>query len=443
MINPWKLFEKTGKKEKTEERKAFPAFSAYIPNFFGSKEVTVKPEYITTVYSSVRLISSVVADTPIRSTQKYQKLLENPNEFTTQFDFISNLTQDLMLHGNAFAWYNREDNELFYLPYEDVQIYITTEFKEPVKYIITYFGRSYTFWSDEIIHIKNPLTTSDSFGYKGVSPLTAHAMLLQSASGQISYVKNFFENANQLVAVIETDKKLSKESVETFQQSFKKGFGGSRNAGKTPLLHDGLKYKQLKPISPQDSDFLRNYIQSKQDIAEIFGVPASLLGIGEQKYSNAETANIAFQNYTINPILTALSQELTNKIIPSYLNEKIEFKPTPLKYASSKEKSETLSLLRNSCIITSNEARSFYDLPDIDTEQAKELKSEESKTEIGDNLQSPKDTENTNNPNSMEREIQESRSLELETEIQKLKTKNGRLEKQLQELRDNKDNNES
>ena len=420
-------------KKKEERTVGRNIFSSFLPSLFSSDSVEVPARNIVTVYSSIRLIASVVADTPLKhvkitddrteiQSSTLQKLLDNPNPFSTTFDIISSLTADLMYNGNAFLW--KVDDNLFYIPYEQVAIYVTQEYRAPVYYVVTYFGQTYTFWPDELIHIKNPLTTLAGNGYIGVSPLEAHRVLLQGSSSQTSYQKNFFENASNIIAVIETEKRITPEAAESFQKSFKNKFGGVRNAGKVPLLHDGLKYKQLKTVTPADADFIRNQQMTKQEIAEVFGVPPSLLGIGEQKYSNAEQANISFQNYTISPIMAAISQELTRSLLPTG-EEKIVFRPSPLKYASSKEKSESLSLLRNSSIITTNEARVFYDLPPLDNgdklkEEVDAQNAQPVTSEIGDEQQAPKDTD-FQEQNPMDRSRKEIN--DLRSEIGRLKAK--------------------
>ena len=111
-------------------------------------------------------------------------------------------------------------------------------------------------------------------------------------------------------------------------------------------------------------------------------------------------------------------------------------------------------MLRNSSIITSNEARHWFDLPALDDEVATELKDNLTQTEtsnfVGDNVAQPKDTNSYDNSVSEDgitrpdqvstnTSYNQSRSediySEIRKEIHKLKTDNGRLRKQLEELK--------
>ncbi len=399
---------------------------------------TYKDTNITTVYSCARVISSVVANTPLKTeNRKVQKLIDKPNPFATSYDLMSNLVGDLVLKGNAYLWINRDSQgtNLFYLPYDSVQMYVTTDFNQPYYYIVTYFGRSYTFYPEELIHVKNPLASYDSFGYSGRNPIEEARLLLDISNSQSQFLKNYNDNATNVSMVIETDKKLKPEAVETFQKSFGKKYGGARNAGKVPLLHDGLKAKQLQKISPADADFIRSKELTKTEIAELFGVPPSVLGFGEQKYSNAEESNLSFQNYTISPILRSIELEFQKKLL--FDRDKIQFKPNALKYVSADEKSKALSLLRNTSIITSNEAREFYDLPALDTDVADKLADELESNQSSPDVAKLNDEANvflSQENETYRSEIQELRT-SLETEIQKLKTYQGRVKKTLQELK--------
>ena len=433
------FFKKRDKDTVQESRKVG---SSWLPEITSTwlKAPLYRPTNIITVYSCARLISSVVANTPIKTQkQTVTDLLNSPNPYTTRFDLISNIVSDLVINGNAFVWIDSSQDEkrLYYLPYDQASIYITTDYREPLYYQVTYFGKSYVFYPEDIIHFKNPLTSNN--GYIGLSPVHEAKIALDTNYSQGEYLKTFNDNASRITMVIETDKKLNKESIETFQEAFKKKFGGSKRAGGTPLLHDGLKAKQLSKISPADADFLRTTEMTKMEIAEIFGVPPSILGIGEQKYSNAEQANIAFQNYTIAPILRAIGEELSAKLLPVYSKDTIEFRPSPLQYASADEKSKALSLLRNTSIITPNEARTFYDLDDIEGDVANKLLDELELDKQAEQA-APQNTDDTNPDDSnvnLSSEMQDTSSYrnkeDYDKEIHRMKTALGRLQKAVNE----------
>ena len=435
---------------------------ALIGNLFSTKRtVTVSAEQISTVYRSIKLISDSIASTRLKhfeATDKGQeeltgsnlsRLFKKPNSFNTFNELMSSAMVDLLGQGNGYIQIIRNDNgipiELVNIAYFDVQIVETLQELSPWYYLIKGVEKVFP---ENMIHIKNTWkyaqTNQSKYRILGISPITAHMLTLQTAGDLQDYVRNFLENSTHLTGVLETDSKLNKDSIEELRKNFSRKFGSAKNAGKTPVLTNGLKYNQLKVISPMDADYIANKKMNQEEICQVFGVPPSMLGIGEQKYSDAEQQNLVFQNYTINPILDNIQEEFTFKLIPNWRpKEFIEFKPQPLRMASSKEKAETLSLLRNSSILTPNEARVYYDLPKLTDEVATKLKDTVSETNnVGDNVQEPKNTDDTN-PDKSEpvTDAQVAKTVstiraelqELREEMHKVKTDNGRLRKELKE----------
>jgi len=449
--------------KKKEERAVTKANAGgLIPDLFRLdflKSRSSDPLNIATAYSCIRLISSTIASTELKhfkkdgysveqETSRLTSLLKNPNPYMSQFDLISSMVSDLIGYGNAFLWIQRDDmnvpTNLWYLPQDSVSLYVTTDYQNPFYYEVSYYGRSYKLWSEDLIHIKNPLTGKVASGYWGVSPVQNHRMIFDSSYAQSEYVKVFYDNASNIAGVIETEKKLSAAAIDELRKNFSKKFAGNSNAGKIPVLPEGMIFKQVSPISPMDANYIDTKKMTNIEVCNIYGVPPSMLEIVESKYSNLEQQHLGFHNYTINPIMTSIEQEFNKKLIPQWRNKEFfNFKVDPLKYSQSKEIAESLSLLRNSSIITTNEAREYYDLKSIDVEAANELKDqiELDNSSVGDNVAQPKEDYTpdlngskplTDDNNSISATTAEgARSIEIEKELHKLKTELGRLRKEL------------
>ena len=165
-----------------------------------------------------------------------------------------------------------------------------------------------------------------------------------------------------------------------------------------------------------------------------------MLGSNSSTYSNAEQDSIKFQRYTLTPIEDMIAQELGLKLINTY-NESdtyFEFSPDTIKLASSKEKSETISLLKREGIITPNEAREYYNLQSKDNgdeliiqintapqtlvEEQMEASitntNVESVTEVKEEEVLPKETEDNSEVEELKRAIQQ-----LKSDIGRLKKK--------------------
>jgi len=395
---------------------------------------------ISTAYACIRLLANNTAMTYLRHIEKIDDgaeelissrlstLIKNPAPNVSSFAFMQDITNDFIGRGNGYAIIIREGGspiELLYVPNTSVSVYVTLDPDYPYYYQVSKDGRSFRISPEDMIHIRN--ISLD--GIVGLSPLTVHRLTFDSAMSINEYNKSFMDNATSISGILSTDKKLKKETVEDLRKNFGSKFGGAKNSGKTPVLSEGMKYDQLKAVSPMDAEYIATRKLNKPDIAEIFGVPLSMLGSVESTYTNAEQLALIYNRFTMNPIFEMIAQEMTLKLIPKYSRskQKLEFYPDSLKLASSKEKAETISLLKNTGIITANESRAYYGMQKVTG--GDEIDNGE--TKVGDEVQAPKNTEETNTPTTEPKtSAPTTRSVEeIDLEIHKLKSERGRVEK--------------
>lgn len=349
-------------------------------------------EGISTVYSCVRLIAQTIAQTDLLHKSDENEVLKNstltkrlvePQKNQSYYNWMLNMTRDLILRGNGYAIILSD--ELLYIPEPQVQVYITNQEENPYFYQITNQGKSFRVFPENILHFRN--ISSD--GIIGMNPIAMHSATFDSALSMSDYASKFVDNAAQISGVIETPKKLNKETIEQLRTNFSNKFSGSANAGKVPVLTEDMKFKQLNRISPLDLDYINSAKLNKSQISEIFQVPLVFLST-DMTYNNSESQSLIFQNYTINPLLRGIEQEMSIK-----LGETLKFQVDSIKQASTKEKSDSLSLLVNTGILTPNESRKHFGLPAI--KGGDEIKASE------DSKAAPKNTEDTNNPSNMDK----------------------------------------
>lgn len=427
------------KKEEVTEYEQRAVTVGSVDSIFTSSS-TSDVNSISTAYACIRLLTNNTAMTYLKhyektedgneeqETSRISSLIRNPAPNVSYFQFMQNITNDFIGRGNGYAIIIRENGspiELLYVPSTQVSIFVTQDSNYPYYYQISKDGRSFRMSPEDMIHVKN--ISLD--GIVGLSPIQVHRLTFDAATSINEYNKTFMDNATSISGILSTDKKLKKETVDDLRKNFGSKFGGASNAGKTPVLSEGMQYDQLKAVSPLDADYIATRKLNKSDIAEIFGVPLSMLGSVESTYTNAEQLALIYNNYTMQPIFEMISQELSLKLIPRYnrTKQRLEFYVDTLKLASSKEKAETVSLLKNTGIVTANESREYYGLQKMDGGDILG----EPETEVGDEVQAPKNTDETNvapaTPETTSKDIRSAEVINLE--IHKLKSELGRVEK--------------
>lgn len=335
---------------------------------------------IGTVYACIRMISDSISMTPLKVYKKTDKgrveldqsdftsLLQNPYLNMTYYQWLNAMCTQLIGWGNAYSYIIFDGiipKELIFIPTNNVSVFETSNKNEPYYYRVTLSsGEQITIYPDDMIHFRN--TTLD--GFNGLSPINLHAMTFDRGYYEGDFATNYMQNAGSMSGIISTDKRLKEDQVIQLKKDFGSTYGGSKNAGKTPVLADGLKYTQLKPISPADADYVSSKELTKAEIMEIFKVPPPLLGVIDATYNNTEQLALIYQRYTLSPIYTMIEQEMSLKLISSSIRSKVymEFMSDALLNATAKDKADVITKLTEKGVFTLNEARRKYNLKDID-----------------------------------------------------------------------------
>lgn len=266
--------------------------------------------------------------------------------------------------GNGYSvieYINGIPTSLIFIPSEKIQIMETGLTLEPYFYRVTLSNnKTIDVFPEEMLHYVN-ITTD---GRDGLSPIGLHVTTFDRSYYESQYATNFMKNGNSMSGIITSEKGLKKEQINQLKDDFSSAYGGAKNAGKTPVLGDGMKYTQLKPISPADADYIASKKLTKSEIMEIFKVPPPLLGVIDATYNNTEQLALIYQRYTLAPIYAMIQEELTLKLIGADKNTYIEFIPDALLNATAKDKADVITNLVQKGIYTPNEGRAIYNKPD-------------------------------------------------------------------------------
>ncbi len=328
---------------------------------------------IATAYAAIRLISNTVAQTAIYLYRNNEKdrtrvydhpilsLLKKPQNHMTASTWKGLMTTQFEGYGNAYAFIVRKNGytitELLFIPATAVSIYRTLSKAEPYYYNVRFDdGSTAKVYPDDMLHFKN--ISLD--GYSGLSAAQQFALTFDTAQSNNTYKKTYMDNASQISGVIEYPTNLKSETVTKIRENFGTVYGGSAKAGKTAVIGGGGKYTQIKPISPQDADFIASVKLTNEDIMRIYGVPPPMLGDVSATYANSEQLSLVYQEYTISPIYANFEQELELKLLVGETDADLElqFVPDLSRMQTTRDRAETQALYKREGIYSANEIRS-------------------------------------------------------------------------------------
>lgn len=300
-------------------------------------------------------------------------LLENPNNFQSQYEFWY---QWMMWHemlGEAFTLWWRKDQksptqtpiEMFILDSTLIAVTIT-ETRYPSYRLST---PSYGFSKDapldyyQVMHCKDEAWQGSAGFNKGI--LAAELVGLDQ---DIDLYANYVMlNGAKPSGIFITEQVIPNGKFEEIAARLKTAWSsmiGSQKTdkskpGQSLLLDQGMKYEALKPLTLQDTDLANLKTQTMKRICGLYGVPSAMLGIGESKYNNTQTMLDEFYKNTMFPILVNVQQKLKQQLFNGYPNLYIQFDTNDYLKGAPLDQMNFVKAGVDAGILTPNEAREY------------------------------------------------------------------------------------
>ena len=307
--------------EKRGQYVAPSKFAAYLG--LGTKAgVSVSEEgsmALSAVYSCVRLISSSLASLDlhlhrVNGSQReiatdhplYQIVNSTPSEAMTAFDFWESIISDALLHGKGFALIERGE-----ITGRPVQLHLLTANK--IKQHVHQGQVTYTH-QDMPEHIF-PEDLLIIRCFRGVSPIRQHMEGIGLAMAAQEFASRYYGSGGNVGGVLSTDRALTNEQYERLRQSWQMTHGGLGNAHEVAILEHGLKYEPMS-VSMAESEYIKVRVHGAQEVARIFQVPQSMIGLeANVSYNGAEHQDLQYVKHTLLPWCRRIEDEISAKLL--------------------------------------------------------------------------------------------------------------------------------
>jgi HK97 family phage portal protein len=241
---------------------------------------------------------------------------------------------------------------------ENDQMQVRYFLKEQGKYLLP----------ENVLHISLPGVD----GLRGVSPLRANAVVLQNAYMTLAYYNNLLKNNAVPRGVVQsTDVKGKFDDVaySNLRQFWNDVYGGVQNAGKIGILPYGMEFKPVG-LNPVDAKVVEMINCSGGLIAEIWGVPKSLLFLDDPNESRAssEESNQQFISMCLVNWFEEIQNEICNKLFvnPKDQDYFVEYRVEQLLRGNMEARSTYFDLMSRRGVLSRNEWRAFEGLNPVD-----------------------------------------------------------------------------
>ena len=291
---------------------------------------------------------------------RLNRLLQvRPNPLMSSYDFIYNMVTKLFLFNNSFAFIDRNDrgDVVGFYPIGAVHVDIVTDqigrlfcsfsLKDGSKVHLPY---------SDIIHLRR-FFKDDLLGADN----SAIAPGLELAQTQNDGIIAGIKSGATIRGILKFTQLLSPEKLKKEKEAFVADYLQIGNDGGVIAVDEKMTYEPI-----ESKPLILNADQAKAIRDKIF----DYVGTSEQIVSSNYTEDqfSAFYESTIEPIATALSQEMTAKVFTdremSFGNE-IIFESGRLQFTSNSTKVNLIAQLMPMGLLTVNQALEILNLPAV------------------------------------------------------------------------------
>ena len=292
-----------------------------------ASQTKIKRGYKGIVYSCASIIAKDASTTKwwfedksgkiIDENNDAYKLLKKPNSLMTWNDIIEISQLFLELVGNVY-WYVAKSKTG-----KPIEIWLIPPYNVKPEAKKDEFGIDYykaigipgirRFETNEIVHFKyqNPNNM-----YVGMGTLDAALVEADINNFSKQYVMNFYKNGAIPAGILTTKEKVGKSDAERIELKWNNKYQGSDNSWGVAVLWGGFEYKSIS-LNPATEKFIEQSQWSRQDIASIFKVPLSKLGIVEDvNRANADANNRTYMENCISPKLSMIERKINVELLP-------------------------------------------------------------------------------------------------------------------------------
>jgi len=324
---------------------------------------------IASVHACVRVIADGIAGLGLKLYKDdgqnrdqiiihYATALTNePNPYQTKYDFTKYMTSHLALTGNAYAFINRDVRNIGIELHPIAPQYVTPVMQDGLLfYKVTLAGYPNMIPATEMLHFKgmcgdNPLV--------GLSPVVLHAETLGIDLAAISQSAGVYKNG-VLKFLLTSDSQIKIDQAGPLKKSLDDVIDG---ASRSAVMPNGIKMEKLS-LSPEEAQYLETRKFSSEEIARIFGVPASMIGASAGIKSSVEQEYQDFYARTLMSYAINIEQELARKLLTE--NDKLtyyfKFNFNSLLRASANERADYYNKGIRGGWLSRNEARLYEDV---------------------------------------------------------------------------------
>ena len=305
------------------------------------------------------------------------KLLWKPNADQTCYELINGMTTELLLMGVAVLWLLPDADspsgyQLRIIPREWIADYKSeTNYAPSVLKISTNSSGTFIEIPKEEFVMFRMYNPGNPGGYQ--SPIAALRQTLNEQVQADRFRTEVWSSSGRFNAYITRPKDVQAwddEQRKRFVTAFREAWGqGGANAGKMPLLEDGMEIKPYQ-FNAKEAQYAETKQLSREDVAAAYHVNPSLIWhTTTQTYASAKDNARALYADCLGPMIQMIQQRINSFLLPMLGSDPdtyVEFDLSEKLKGSFEERASILQSAVGGPYMTRNEARADNNLPPVE-----------------------------------------------------------------------------
>lgn len=328
---------------------------------------------LSAIYSATSIISNSVALLPIlvniRENNK-KLILEDhfiyhlfDNTLMTKFTTMKTMMMDLLLHGNAFAYIERDGSgtpvRLRYVSNNDIQINFDQQ-SETLSYTISKFNKT-NIQPKDIIHLT--INAADGVNGRGILFFAKKSIALAKHTDKAA--SNYFSSGCQVHGILSTDApRLTDEQRKSMKQSWIQSQIGDGTG--IAVLEAGMRYQPVAG-NAEESQMTETRMFNLNEICRFFNISPIMLGdLSHTQYGSIEQAQIEFVQHCLMPYVEMIENEFDRKLLNNDIHFYVNFDTNVLLKSDKSTEANYITTLVSNGIWTVNEGRAILGFNDVE-----------------------------------------------------------------------------
>lgn len=300
------------------------------------------------------------------------QLLRRPNPVTTRYAHMRDTVADLAIYDVAYWWKLRDGRDLravARIPPSSM----CRDSSDPDRVVYRLSDGRVIPRSDLCVFKGySPDGTSD-----GVSSLETLRRVLQEEAAGLQHRENMWRNSARQSGFIQRPLESpdwSDTARERFRVDMEATLAGGSNAGRIGILEEGMTWNAAS-FSPEQTDYIAGRRLTYEEVAIVYGLDPSIIGMGNETKANAEEYHRQVYQDLLGPWLRMLQDEFELQLLPEWdplrrSSVYVEFNIAEKLKGSFEEQAKTLASTVGVPTVSVNEGRAKLNLPRIDEEWA-------------------------------------------------------------------------